>query len=218
VRDRIAKLTYNVGNKKMDAKTLKSLMEKYLLPENCCLTVPVVNTEIWNNMLPEARSFDIKMQKANQVLLGAQAALLQATDGVMNVWHKVAGNTRDEVKQQVEKLMDCVTLTAHACTEISFRRRELLVKTLAPKYKRLASEKVELTENLFGDNIRDSMGVIDRTNRLGASLQRYKPYYRGRGGYFPDQSSRGRGRGRGYGNRRGYGFQNQRGRGRANSF
>lgn len=218
VKQQLADVANAMAYKKLDEEVLKRMKDKYKVPENvqkAC--VPSVNTEIWANLPAAARSADIKLQKVQHVLLKAQAATLRAADEMVDVWKKCGPTLRknlpgdpinETIKENVASLTDVVKMIEHASTEVSYRRREHIVTNLSPRYQRLASEKVELSDQLFGYELRDAMSTIDRSSKLSANL-RGAMNARGRASFL----SRGRGRaGRGFGFKRGgYSYNQQRG-------
>ena len=75
---------------KLDDEVLTETKTRYLLPENCdSLTTTKVNHLIWDQLKPETRSFDVKLQKVQaHIVKGVTPivniiqALLQAKDKI----------------------------------------------------------------------------------------------------------------------------------------
>ena len=64
---------------KLDDEVLTETKTRYLLPENCdSLTTTKVNHLIWDQLKPETRSFDVKLQKV-------QAHIVKGVTPIVNI-------------------------------------------------------------------------------------------------------------------------------------
>ena len=64
INEQLAKIVQSLMREKLDDEVLTETKTRYLLPENCdSLTTTKVNHLIWDQLKPETRSFDVKLQK-----------------------------------------------------------------------------------------------------------------------------------------------------------
>ena len=186
---------------------LAEKLKKYPTPTNCdALTRVTVNKLIWEKMTPNARSYDVKMQKVQTNIIAGIAAVVKAVDQLLDI---------PNVSQDMIKiLMDSVALFATANKEVNLRRREHIKPELNQTYKHLCSNSLPITAELFGDDVSKQVKELTEVNRVGRRITG-RPY----AGNYP----RRRGQSRGYysyprGNRGYSNYPDTRGRGTKRSF
>ena len=179
---------------------LKSTLNSHLMPENCDkLVVPRVDEELWDNVRP-VRSMDVKLQKVQHILLKAVAGVVVSAEGLLTLRPKVEASMKEGVKKEVERQLEVASMKfMHAHTDLSFRRRDLIVTSFkSDRYKKLASERMPLNGRLFGDDLKSAMAGIQNASRLGATLNPGPTgqwFLRRRGAGFDASAFRGRARG-----------------------
>ena len=178
-------LNYLMTNQ-LAEKPLLEMMEKYESPTNCeVLRIPKVNAPIWDSLNSKTRSADLKLQRVQKSLI---KGMIANTQGVVT---------------PTDSQQDAFTCLANANFELNMMRRELIKPDLNMKYSQLCKPTVQVTENLFGDdlskNIKDlsevhkATGMVMKAGRQQFRGKRFTPYnnnWQGRGGYG---QSRGRG-------------------------
>jgi hypothetical protein len=198
---------------------IKPKLEKYQRPANCDNMVKVkVNTVIWDHMTANVRSFDLKLQKAQNLSVKTMIAL---TDILVELRRDRSGVNNDIF----EKALDALSFAAAGNKEINLRRRELIKPDLNQNYKALCNNTAQLpiTSELFGSDI--TTAIKDQTEANKISKQLGNSYGGGYGGRRGRGSFRGRrpfyrrpflgGRSRGYPRGRGqYQYRGGRSRGR----
>ena len=93
-----------------------------------------VNQHIWDNLQPNTRSQDLRLQKVHTALIKGMAAIVRATDTAL-----AHVTTLPEI---VESMTDAIALCPHANSELNIRRKELIKPDLHEDYKHLCSASV----------------------------------------------------------------------------
>jgi hypothetical protein len=218
-----------VLNKLMEAglpeEKLNIRLNKYKRPSNCPKMVKVkVNTLIWEQLTPNTRSQDVKLQKVSNLLVKAVCAMTGALTDL-----KAKAEADESLGKTFRTLLDSFTFLAAGSRELNVKRRELLKPDLNASYKLLCAPSVPMTEELFGDDLSTQVKDITEANKTAKSISRGFRGFRGRGGTrsrYPRRPFLGRGgrggrstyyRGQGgYAGSYGQG-QQRRGRGRGTS-
>ena len=81
-----------------------------------------------------------------------------------------------DIKAEITKLLDAVSILGQANYELNLRRRELIKPDLNQQFGGLCTTQVPITGLLFGDNLTQKCKDIQETNKLG-----YKVGHRPRG-------------------------------------
>ena len=181
VRERFVSMTEKAQFKKMDDAKFDEAMNRALTPQNIDFTVPSVNGEIWQNLNPKVRSFDAELQKNQNNLNRINGNIIKGTDELINYRARTRYlEHKQNFQNEIERNMDNIKLIMHTNIDIAMRRREAICNTFKiQKYRKLASEKVPLTTELFGNNLKESLGSIDAAEKVGHALSRshrYQPY------------------------------------------
>ncbi|KAK7469507.1 hypothetical protein BaRGS_00036486 [Batillaria attramentaria] len=212
VAESLAKLANNRFQSSMSVDKVKERMEKYPRPTNCtALVTPEVNKEIWKNLGKSVQSADIKLQHTQKAIVKAGMALMHSTQSLLRAQRGPGEASREEIKKAIAQNADAVALLGHASHELSLFRRINIRPSLEQSYMGLCSDKVPVTNYLFGDDLAGSMKEVQETNKLCAKVtqnskadgkQHNKGYYKKTGkNHFLGQSYH-RGRGRGASNSR----------------
>ena len=161
------------GSKCLTEEKLKEKELKYPRPENVHrLIVPKVNPELWSQLDHATKSQDLKSQRQQKLLLTAVNALVRTTETW--VTHKPTdvkkkNNPNSDI---FSAITDSTSIILKAVHDVSMDRRSKVLNapTVNNKYKRLASAEIPITENLFGDNLKEAMAAIDNSSKLGSNF------------------------------------------------
>ena len=174
-------------------------MEKHKRPENCPVTVPKVNQEIWG-LIDHQR--DLKVQRDQRQEIWRSKGTKDAWSRRLTLWQKslmVWQNNLPHTTKWCWKT-SLILKTSH---ELSVERTFKIVhsRQVNRKYQKLASNDVPITEYLFGDDLKGSLTAIDLTSRLGQLFGAQRTPGKFVGSFqsknWGDQRGRGRGWSRG---------------------
>ena len=207
-----------VGKSGMNDKARDDLVKATVRPENCpLLSVAKVNSELWELIRADTRARDAKLQHVLHTLLAGIVPVVNLTDAIITSVNTDAYMPSRTV--MVKSLTQAITLLMQVKHEIDLKRRDFIRPDLQYEYKALCSQRNEVTDQLFGDDLQKSIKDIGEANRVTSRVQRGGYSFRGRGraGFSPRGRSPGfRGRFLSRGPRRGSYPRNQgqsRGRG-----
>ena len=144
---------------------LKVKLKKYLRPSNCENMVKVkVNSVIWDHMTPNVRSFNLKLQKAQNLNVKSIVALTEILVELQKE-NSGANNTL------FEKALDALSFSTGANKETNLRRRKLIKPDIHHDYKALCSNAAHLpiTTELFSSDI--TTAIKDQTEADKISRQ-----------------------------------------------
>lgn len=145
---------------------LQEKLNKYHRPENCeSLTKVRVNQAVWDNLTPSIRSQDVKLQKVQTSMFKGMCALTSTIDSVLQ---HMALLPKDN--DLLQKSTDALALFANANNELNQRRRELIKPDLHEEYKHLCSSSLEITDQLFGDDLPKQVKELTEVNRVGKKV------------------------------------------------
>ena len=141
-----------------------------------------------------AKTVDLGMQKQQRQLTKSMSILAEVSDKITET---------EAASDLLVKVTDAMALINRSSQDISYDRGRKIVNgpSIHPKYKKLASSEVPITDYLFGDDLKTSLAAIHSASKIGANFTQSN---RGRK-FFPPQSNRSkngevwrdRGRGRG---------------------
>ena len=160
------------GSKCLTEEKLREKEQKYKRPENIQhLRVPKVNPELWNQLDHNTKSQDIKSQRQQKLLLTAVNAMVRTTDNWMTD-RELKRNLKKKgsnAREMFDAITDSVSMLLKAVHDVSMDRRNKVLNSpmVNNKYKRLASTEIPITDNLFGDNLKEAMAAIDNSSKLG---------------------------------------------------
>ena len=168
-----------------------SLMDKFKIPENCDkLSAPRVKTEFWKVMNKRAQGYDKYFSDTQNLVAAGMVSVIRLAEAMKG---QIASNP--EAK---DLMTNTLTLMGQIQYNLSIRRRYMIRPHLKKKYQNLCNYNVQITSNLFGDDLAKEIKNCD------AAVSVAKENY-GYGGYRP-QRSRGYFRGA-RGQRGGYRYQ-----------
>ena len=189
VRERFQTIAQRRCFKKLDDNNLNQVVNRALIPENVELVTPRCNVEIWQNLHGKAKTIDSKLQQVQSLVNRVVGNTMKCADELLNIRARTADVSRKrELQTEVERSLDNANLLMHANVEISMRRRDAICSRRRdaicstfknPKTRRLASERVELTDQLFGNDLSGALKSIDTCDRMGNQINMR------RGGFNP---------------------------------
>ena len=125
-----------------------------------------VNPEIWVKISPATRSRNLKLQKIQTTLLKATTVLVEVTDKFL----ESKDQSKSLLNEATKSLFDAIALITYANCDLNHRRRDLIKPDLNRSYQQICSEQIEVTENLFGDDLPQKIKDIITTNKVGNKL------------------------------------------------
>lgn len=152
---------------KMSDKKLSDKLELIQRPENCSgLIVPRVNSEIWSNLDKFNKRRDLRTCNVQKNLAKVGSSLIYTTNKLLNSRQKgIQVNPAELIKTN----MEIMAILGHAFVDLSHQRREAIKPSLNKEFAALCSEKVQVTANLFGDDLQTECNNIKTTNKLRQS-------------------------------------------------
>ncbi|XP_062591612.1 uncharacterized protein LOC134253118 [Saccostrea cucullata] len=175
---------------KSSKETMNDIGKKYNRPENCTLLkVPRVNKEIWDVLGKQAHSSDLSF-------LEIQKSLAQGLVPIVNLADQLANNKEIDNQKTKAMLSDSISLLGYGFYNLSMKRRHEIRNHLNPRYRKICSSDVPISENLFGDSCMSKLKDMGDINKYPLSSNRgqggnYSAYrnraplnYRGAAGNF----------------------------------
>ena len=170
---------------KMPSEKLKSLLTKYNRPENCeNLTVPRVNSQIWNNIEKHHKMSDVRMSHVQEHMVKACTAIARSLDHLINTQNDPS---KIEHRLLIEQLVEATALLGNAHHDMSLIRRAKLKPAIRKEYADLCSSSAPVTSLLFGDDLNKqledlkkgaSLTTVSRRPGVSTYHSGYRPGYR----------------------------------------
>lgn len=213
ITDRLEKFMTTLLKNPLSEEKMKAKMENHKCPQNCVMTIPKVNAEIWAKMDRKTRMVDISLRKVQQAISKATVAAVKTCDALK------AAKPRG-LKEMMTDLTDTISMNLKTMQDLSMERRKNAVSSsfLYKKWKRLASSEVPVGKYLWED-LKLALKRCEGTSKLGVGYIRssrgnkYFPqsshyhsygaknqnwYQRNASATRPQKQQKGRGRGRGW--------------------
>lgn len=140
--------------------------EKHKHSKTCkILVVPRMNPETCSILDHNVKALDLHMQKTHKTLL-------QATYAVTKVCDSCVASTSLEMKSLVKEMADAISLTLKTVHELSLERHAKILNAsnVNRRYQTLASGDIQVTENLFSNDLKSAFAAIDSISKLGMSF------------------------------------------------
>lgn len=193
-------LTQNVAagisktvSRPLSKETLTKLSSKLLVPANCKMAaVPKMNSEIWSNLPGKARIQDLQLQNLQQTNSQGLVALALIANQIALHRHELPENLAKEVLQVC---MDGANVLGNGLQMINMKRRQEVKQYLNQEFAGICNTSVPVTENLFGDDLKETMKASKTTSQVmrsgftKARGFRPQPYNRGIRQNYPQPSS-----------------------------
>ena len=172
---------------------------KYPRPSNIEFLQRIkVNQSLWSTFSKNVRMNDVKFQSLHEsVILGLTPVIEVAN---LCLEKSNAKETLVNIEEIFDKLKDSIAVLTDTCHKIGMMRKQALKPNMKEQYRTLCGQNVDITTELFGDNLSTAAKDLGEINKLANIIT------------VPDRNfSRGRSSGyrRGRGNRGGRGgYQN----------
>ena len=143
--------------------TMKTLYDKYKVPENCTnLLAPQLNPEIWALLKSKWQ------KKCDLQYAGIQKTLVKVSAAILKLNEAAATNAPDRVSKvnSLQVTTDALTMLNQASYEISLKRKSYLKSVLKPEYHGLCSSTKNITSFLFGDDLAKDIKEYDIKKKL----------------------------------------------------
>ena len=155
------------------------MKKRYLLPANCdSLTTTKVYHLIWDQLKPETRSFDVKLQKVQAHIVKGVTPIVNIIQALLHAKDKIP-NEALNVEDLLKAGTDAIALFGAANYELNMRRRDSIKHELNDDYRHLCSPTVPFTDFLFGDDVELFKQLKDLTEatKVGKKIakQSYRP-------------------------------------------
>ena len=168
VNEKLAGLVTKMMRQKLPENNMTEKLKRFQRPHNVeALGCTRVNPEVWNTLQAKTRSTDIKIQKVQQAILTGVVPTVRTVESLMGMVSATPGQPAD-IKAEITKLLDAVSILGQANYELNLRRRELIKPDLNQQFGGLYTTQVPITGLLFGDNVTDrlSQGIASRLRTL----------------------------------------------------
>ena len=169
LHEKIADIICGNFASRISQTTSKEIEKKFLLPSDCPLSIPLVNSELWRIMSSNQRKGDAK-------LASLQNSLVKVVAGALNIFTEVQ-KEKFEIQTIAKMVADITAIVGKVSYDLSLKRRELIKSSLKPEFRSLCSANNEPTELLFGDELTKHVKDLTMTNRLKRSEGYYQSKY-----------------------------------------
>lgn len=148
-------------------------------------------------MSSDPKMRDVKLQRIQNLLGKATCPLLYLLDLFVAKSSKNEGMSKEEVKSTTQLCKDVYQLVQVNYSDITFRRRAFVKDDLQDRYKGLCNEDTLVTDQLFGDDIKEKVKELDIEFSIGRKIGKHnrEPGERTRRSFIPNYRG-GRGSGR----------------------
>ena len=200
VTENLASLVTKMLKTKIPEERSKTLLEKFVRPENIPLLVnPRVNQHIWMKLKQNTRKGDLRLTHIGDKVVKTLVALTTIVERLNALKDQVKGDAKTEIKSITKAGLEAVQVSALALHEVSQRRRSEMKFDLHASYRGLCNPPAEEAEELFGANLNDRVRELNDIRRMGRQVtgegrfERKRPFLGGRRGSY-NSFSRGKGR------------------------
>ena len=139
---------------------------------------------IWKQMSSE-------LQRIQNILGKSTCPLLYLLDLFVERSSKNEGMSKEEIKSTTQLCKDVYQLVQETYSDITFRRRAFVKDDLQDRYKGLCNEDTHVTDQLFGDDIKEKVKELDAEFSIGRKIGKNnrEPGERTRRSFVPNISS-----------------------------
>lgn len=133
-------------------------------PKNCPALSPVeCNPQILGALKMDARKADSRLKEVSSDIISAGSIVTKS----LLVLDKVAQDVGNSVvAEEVGKINGALALLGHAHHRTNLARRFVMRREINQRYAHLCSDKVPMTQFLFGDDVSQSAKQIEDTEKL----------------------------------------------------
>ena len=130
-----------------------------------------VNFEIWGQIAHQTKSFDLKLQNLQKLILESLSVLSKTANTLYK--HRSEKNLTKLaalVKATIKSFVDTAVFLDKANEKILTYRREKIKPELNQNYRHISVEKCEHPKLLFGDDLPKILKDMAEANKVGKSL------------------------------------------------
>ena len=176
ISDKVATLFNSIVANPLSSDKLSEKLKSYLRPNNCNLETKLVNPDIWTNVLSsKQRSYDVKLQRVQNLLVKSTTGLLRSVDDLVKAKNDktiTVKTMRKSMNSVIQQNMDALALLANAHRSNEQIRREYLSYTFVPEERALANNVPYDSKLLFGDDISKRLNEVNGTTKLKSGKHR----------------------------------------------
>ena len=169
LHEKMADIIFSNFTSRISQTTSKEIEKNFLLPSNCPLSTPLVNSELWIIMSSNQRKGDVK-------LATLQKPLVKVVAGALNIFTEIQKD-KFEIQTIAQMVADITAVVGKVLYDLSFKRRELIKSSLKLEFRSLCSANNESTELLFRDDLTKHVKDLPMTNKLRRSEGYYQSKY-----------------------------------------
>ena len=119
--------------------TSKEIEKKFLLPSNCPLSIPLVNSELWRIMSSNQRKGDVK-------LATLQKSLVKVVAGALNIFTEIQKD-KFEIQTIAQMVADITAIVGKVSYDLSLKRLEPIKSSLKPEFRYLCVQQIMNLQN-----------------------------------------------------------------------
>ena len=161
VQQQLADIANKRCGKHLDPEKIKSLTERYKMPENCSDIIPIkVNNEIWIQLTPSKRKIDLQLSNIQQTVRKVAVTILQTANELLPKTKKEAN------KNLATRSVDAIAMLGHVSHELYRLRREQIRPTLKPEFSAICTADVANSPLLFGSDLPKQLKEAKEANIL----------------------------------------------------
>ncbi|XP_061186409.1 uncharacterized protein LOC133194473 [Saccostrea echinata] len=158
VNDGLAKAINAAISVKSNKEAMTELEKQYARPENGNLKVPRVNKEIWYVMEKNAHAVDLNLEIIQKSIATGLIPLVQMAESL------ISKQDTESVKSK-KMLGDPISMLANSFYNLSTKRRNEIKSCLTPRYKKIVSAEMPVTDQLFGDSCMSKLKEMGDINK-----------------------------------------------------
>ena len=179
VDTRISDIVNSVFKKRMDKELYKKLTsdDSNPRPKNCeALKTVSTNRMLWDNLTETTRTNDKKLQNHQRTLVKVSIIVTKLFDILAKAKESKAPLDMDML---ITKMNNALCLLGDMNFNINMFRRALMKNEMKDQYKKLCSDTVPFSSELFGDELAKLAKDVGETNKMGTKIHKFNAF-RGR--------------------------------------
>jgi hypothetical protein len=125
---------------------------------------------ILKQMSSEHKMRDVKLQRIQNILGKVTCPLLYLLNPFVEKSSKNEGMSKEEIKSTTQLCKDVYQLVQVTYSDITFRGRTFVKDDLQDRYKGICNENTPVTDQLFGDDIKEKVKELDTELSIGRKI------------------------------------------------
>eukprot|EP00117_Sycon_ciliatum_P008100 scpid100733/ scgid10948/ len=173
---KLAEYVTQCCSKRIDKEHFTDMKCRCPRPANCpTLVVPQVNEGIGKELGKWTKATDVHMEATQNLVVKGMAGVVAAKETLMQ-----PSPSAEALTNASKLLSSAIALLGNSVFELSQRRQEVMRSGINMNYRSLCDVYVPVTNQLFGDNIQDSVKEINELVSKSVSStrgdSRFHPY------------------------------------------